>query len=64
MSILFNPPKFPKPPKISDKEIDEEKRRILANQKSGGRQGTILTGGRGDPSSILGSAASLQGGSL
>jgi hypothetical protein len=62
MASLFSKPKFPDPPKISDEEVENERRRQLANQKSGGKQGTTLTGGAGVSAPILGSAAALTGG--
>ena len=61
MAALFGGQKQ-EPPRISDEEIQEERRRKLAAQKSGGRAGTVLTGGAGINTPILGSAASLLGG--
>lgn len=59
MAALFSKPKTP--PRLSDEEIAEERRRQLAARKGGGRAGTILTGGAGLTTPILGTAASLQG---
>lgn len=62
MAALFTSPKKPKIPKFSDKEIEDERHRLIAERKGGGRAGTILTGGAGISSPILGTAAVLSGG--
>ncbi len=62
MSSFFATPASSGPPKISDREIEEERRRQLALRKGGGRAGTLLSGGGGINTPILGSAATLQGG--
>ena len=63
MSFLM--PKPPKPlpvPEIDDPEIEKERRRQLALRQRGGRASTILSGGAGITTPILGSAAQLTGG--
>ena len=62
MASLFSKPKQPKVPKFNDEAIAEERKRILAERKGGGRAGTILTGGAGVSAPILGTAAALTGG--
>ena len=65
MTALFSKPKIPKPPKLSDAEIEEERRRQLALQKAGGTSGTILTsgsGGAGVGAQLAGQASTLLGG--
>ena len=65
MAALFSKPKQPKIPKISDKQIEEERRKRLIERTGRGRQGTILTSGGGiDGPPLLGNAASLIGGTL
>ena len=62
MTALFSKPKQPKIPTLSDDDIEKERLRQLAEQKGGGRSGTILTGGAGVSGPILGSSANLAGG--
>ncbi len=63
MSALFSKPKQSKIPDSSSKDIEEERRRQLAARKrAGGRSSTILTGGAGVTSPVLGAATSLIGG--
>ena len=51
------------PPTIGDPKIEEERKRQLAARLAGtGRQATMLSGGGGITSPILGNAASIQGG--
>lgn len=65
MAALFGgKPKTPHIPRLSDKEIEEARRKLLKERAGGGRQGTILTGGAGVNTPILGNAASLVGGIL
>lgn len=60
-SGLFKVPKVPDIPEIGDEEIQEERRRQLARRQLGGRASTILSGGAGITTPILGSAAQLGG---
>jgi len=65
MAALFGKPKTPNVPTLSDKEIEEERRRQLALQKGGGSSGTILTsgaGGAGVGAQLAGKASTLLGG--
>ena len=63
MGFLFSQPKPVAPPTIEDPEIEEERRRQLRlRQATGGRQATIISGGAGITTPILGSAAALGGG--
>jgi len=63
MSSLFATPSTPQPPRLDSKAIEEERRRQLAAQKAGGRNGTILSGAGGITAPILGSSStSLSGG--
>ena len=65
MASLFGTPTIPRPPAIDDPRIEAEKRRALAIRMSTeGRQATIITGGAGVTTPLLGAAASLQGGTL
>ena len=63
MSTLFSGPKKA-PPTLSAAQVESERRRILAEQKNGGRAGTILTGGAGITAPILGKSTSLIGGGV
>ena len=63
MAGLFGAPSFPSPPQIDHKKIEREKRRQLALHGGAGQMGgTILSGGGGITSPIIGAAAQLQGG--
>ncbi len=63
MGKLFNPPQAEAPPTIDDPEIERERLRQLAARLQGaGRQTTILSGGAGVATPILGTAAQISGG--
>ena len=66
MAGIFGKPKTPKPPEITDKEIEEAKRLEAAKRRVGGRSSTFATpgGALGVQGGILGSASSLSGGIL
>lgn len=64
MAALFSKPKQPKVPTISDKQIEEERRKRLMESAGRGRSSTILTSGKGVTAPLLGQAASLVGGTL
>lgn len=61
MSAIFKAPKFPTPPEIDDEEIAKERRRRLAESQTGPRGGTVLTGGQGVTTPLLGRAAAITG---
>ena len=65
MAALFSSPKVDKPPELSDKEIEEARRKRLQERQGKGISATILTRGvEGLSDPVLGNAASLVGGIL
>ena len=58
---FFKVPKVPDIPEIGDEEVQEERRKQLARRQAGGRASTILSGGAGITTPILGSAAQIGG---
>ena len=63
MASLFGGGKKPVPT-LSAAEIEAERKRILAEQKSGGKAGTVLSGGAGLTAPLLGNSPTLMGGTV